>query len=228
LFYTVFLVATSSHARDSAGKNVYLGIGGSYAVEDFQHDDIDFDDTFSVKVDFDDSWGLDLKCGFHVNDFISLEAVYNHCAEFNTDESLSESTTVDSTTVGGNIAVEGGLDINTVMLAGKLSVPWKIRPFIVAGAGLMHAGLRGEVTASVSVDGVSESVYVSDSDSDTQGCAKFGGGFDFFATDNVSVGVEGSYVFGFDDATFALDSFSDEILIDIRYYSFTLGVAYHF
>jgi opacity protein-like surface antigen len=228
LFYTVFCVAASSHAEDSAGRNLYLGIGGSYAVEDFEYDDIDFDDTFSLKVDFDDSWGLDLKLGYHVNDFISLEAVYDHYAEFKTDQSISESVTVDSTTVTGSIGMEGGLDINSVMLAGKLSIPWKIRPFIIAGAGLMHAGLRGELSASLAVNGISESVYVSDSDSDTQGCAKVGAGFDFFATDNVSVGVEGAYVFGFEDATFRLNPFSEDIEVDIRYYGFTLGAAYHF
>jgi hypothetical protein len=35
-------------------------------------------------------------------------------------------------------------------------------------------------------------------------------------------------VFGFDDATFGIDAFSEDVEMDIRYYSFTLGIAYHF
>jgi hypothetical protein len=39
---------------------------------------------------------------------------------------------------------------------------------------------------------------------------------DFFATQDISFGIEGNYTGGFND------------LEDIRYFNFTLGVAYHF
>lgn len=228
LFLTVLCFAASSYGQDSAGRTAYLGIGGSYAFEDFEHDDINFDDMFSVEVNFDDAWGLYLKFGYHFNDFVSLEAVYDHFDEFKTDKSLTASTTVSSTSVTGSIAAESELDITTLMVVGKFSIPWKVRPFIVLGAGLVRAGLRGELSVSLSDDEISQSVSFSESDSDTQGCAKVGVGLDFFPTNNVSIGVEGAYVFSFSDAHFNLEPLLEDAEIDIRYHSLTVGVAYHF
>jgi opacity protein-like surface antigen len=227
-FLTTFCFAASSYGQDSDGRNFYIGLGGSWAFEDFEQNDIDFDDMFSVEVDFDDTWGLDLKFGYHFNDFISLEAVYDHFSEFETDQSLSASTTLGSTSVSGTIAAEADLDISTFMLAGKASMPWKVRPFVVAGAGLIHARLDGELTASVSGDEISQSVSASESDTDVQACAKVGVGFDFFPTSHVSMGIEGAYVFSFSDAAFDLEPVLEDAEIDIRYFSLTAGLAYHF
>ena len=44
-------------------------------------------------------------------------------------------------------------------------------------------------------------------------CYKGGLGIDYFATDNISLGFEGNYVFGTGD---------------VRYANATVGVAYHF
>jgi hypothetical protein len=55
-----------------------------------------------------------------------------------------------------------------------------------------------------------------DSDNEIDGCAKFGLGFDYFIIQNFSAGIEGNYTLGFGD------------LDEIRYFNFTLGVAYHF
>lgn len=227
-FLNTFCFAALSYGQDSVGTNFYIGIGGSWAFEDFEQDDINFDDVFSVAVDFEDTWGLDLKFGYHLNDFISLEAVYDHFDEFKTDESLTVSTTVSSTSVTGSVAAEGQLDITTLMVAGKFSIPWKVRPFIVLGAGLVRASLRGELSAFLSGDEIFQSVYFSESDSNTQGCAKVGVGLDFFPTNNVSIGVEGAYVFSFSDADFDLEPLLKDAEIDIRYYSLTLGFALHF
>lgn len=50
----------------------------------------------------------------------------------------------------------------------------------------------------------------------TDPCVKAGAGVDYFVTDNVSLGVEGSYVWGLND------------LSQAEYAMFTAGVAYHF
>ena len=54
------------------------------------------------------------------------------------------------------------------------------------------------------------------SDDETDLCGKVGLGLNFFAFQDISLGIEGNYIFGFDD------------LVDIMYFNFTIGAAYHF
>ena len=57
---------------------------------------------------------------------------------------------------------------------------------------------------------------IASSADETEMCAKVGLGLDVYATKNISFGAEGNYTLGFDN------------LEDIRYFNFTVGVAYHF
>jgi len=66
------------------------------------------------------------------------------------------------------------------------------------------------------------SFSASESESDTQACGKVGLGVDWWATPEVTVGLEGTYVFGFSDHDF------DGAEIGISYFNIGLGVAYHF
>ena len=97
------------------------------------------------------------------------------------------------------------LNIMTYMIALKGYFPIsteKVKLSVVVGGGMMYAALDPEV-----------SVYSPD---DTELCAKVGLGLDFFATPDISFGIEGNYTLGFND------------LEEVRYFNFTLGVAYHF
>ena len=97
------------------------------------------------------------------------------------------------------------LNIMTYMIALKGYFPIsteKVKLSVVVGGGIMYADLDSEVSA-----------YLPD---ETELCAKIGLGLDFFATPDISFGIEGNYTLGFND------------LEEIRYFNFTLGVAYHF
>ena len=180
----------------------YIGIGGSYAYEDFDVDDEDLEEM-GLDMDFDNTQGVNLKAGYHFSKLFSLEFNFDFLPGFEWDDSTSY--------LGVPISADAEADITTYMLAGKISPDFGseiIRPFVVAGFGIMH----GELDVTASVAGYS----ASDSDSETDTCAKIGLGVDFFAKENVSVGLEGNYTLGFGD----MDEF--------RYMSFTLGVAYHF
>ena len=72
--------------------------------------------------------------------------------------------------------------------------------------------MYADLDFKVSVNGSS----ISDSYDETELCGKVGLGLDFFATPEISFGIEGNYTLGFND------------LEEIRYFNFTLGVAYHF
>jgi len=84
-----------------------------------------------------------------------------------------------------------------------------LKPFIVAGGGVMHADI--DLKASTPDLSVSD-----DSDSQTEPCIKLGLGADYFVTKAFSIGIEGSYVWGFQD------------LDDLGYTDLTLGIGYHF
>jgi opacity protein-like surface antigen len=115
-------------------------------------------------------------------------------------------------------------DAWTKMIAGKLSKPGNFSPFIAFGAGVMPADVDAKI--STIEPSVRFSTSLSESDSD-KACGKLGVGVDFFPTKNVSFGLEGSYVFSLGDLSFDLGFLGDREM-DILYFIFTLGAAYHF
>ena len=199
VLFAIFSFSTSLFAKD---VGLYIGIGGSYAYEDFDIEDEDFEEM-GLDVDFDNTQGINLKAGYHFNKLFSLEFNFDLLSSFEWDDS--------TTYLGVPVNVDAEADITTYMLAGKISPDFGseiIRPFVVAGFGIMH----GEIDVTASAPGYS----FSDSDSETDTCAKIGIGVDFFAKENVSIGLEGNYVWGFGD------------MDEVRYMNYTLGVAYHF
>lgn len=175
IFFTLALMIfflTSPYGHAATG--FYVGAGGSYAVENFDDDD-DFE-----GVDFDDSWGLNAKIGYHLHELLDLEFNFDYLDEFEGD-------------AGADV------EVMTYMLGLKGFFPIaseKVKLSVVAAGGLMYAEAG--------------------SDDEIDGCAKFGLGFDYFFIQNFSAGIEGNYTLGFGK------------LDEIRYFNFTLGVAYHF
>ena len=208
LFAVVLFFSTSLYAGDTTGP--YIGIGGSFAYENFGTDELDKKlEPYGLKVDFDNSLGVNAKVGYHFNRWLAFEFNFDYLPNFEWDGS--------TTYLGIPIKVSADVDITTYMLAGKLSPDIgsaTVRPFIAGGFGWMH----GEVEARASAMGTSAST----SDSETAPCAKIGLGIALFASKNVSVEIEGSYVWSFGN-----DEIRD-INYEIRYMNLTLGVAYHF
>jgi opacity protein-like surface antigen len=200
----VLCFSTSSYGTDAAGRTFYIGIGGSYALEDFDVDEVEASlegIASDSDVDFDDTWGLNAKVGYHVNNWLSLEFDFDYLSDFEADEGLN--------VLGIPVNLDADLDVITYMAVFKFTCALEpLKPFLVAGGGIMDA----DVDAKASALGES----ASDSESETDICGKVGFGVDFFATESVSIGLEGSYVWGIDD------------LDEISYYNFTLGLGYHF
>jgi opacity protein-like surface antigen len=214
----VLCFCTSSYGAEAAGHRWYVGIGGSWAIENFDTDDLEDDLQNLVDVDFDDGWGANLNIGYHVNDNFSLAFVYSYLSGFDWDKSVSATGMIDGSLVSAGASVDADLDLMTFMLEGKYAMSGNVSPYIVLGAGAMYADLDAKLKAHVGA----ESLSLSDSETDTQVCGKVGLGVDWWATPEVTVGLEGSYVFGFSDHDF------DGAKIGIRYFNIGLGVAYHF
>ncbi len=204
---TVLLVlcfSTSSYAADAAGRTFYIGVGGSYAFEDYDVDELENElEEFASDsdVDFDNTWGVNLKVGYHLKNWLSLEFDFDYLSAFEVDEEVD--------VLGVAVDLDADVDVMTYMAVAKFTcVLEPVKPFVVVGGGIMDT----DVDAKVSAIGYSDS----DSESESDTCAKLGLGVDFFATSNVSIGLEGSYVRGFGD------------LDEVRYFNVTLGLGYHF
>jgi len=191
LFFAVLVVVvfscTSLYAGQDHLDHFYVGVGGSYAVEDF-------DDS----PDFDNSWGVNAKIGYHTHPLLDIEFDFDYLNNFEYSETYK--------VLGTRFEEEGEVEIFTCMFVLKGYFPIsteKVKLSTVVGAGLMQADFKYRSSFSGSNDEIDL-------------CAKVGLGLDFFAFQDISLGIEGNYTFGFGD------------LDDIRYFNFTIGAAYHF
>ena len=200
LLVMVVCCSTSSYGQDAAGRGLYIGMGASYAISNFDQEVTDTEGA-SSDSDFDDTWGMNLKAGYHLTNWLSVELDFDYLSEFESDKTMNVS--------GVPVDTDGEVDITTYMAVAKFTcVLEPLKPFIVAGGGLMNADIDLKATTP--------DFSVSDSDSETAPCVKVGLGADFFITKALSIGIETSYVWAFQD------------LDDIGYTNLTLGVGYHF
>ena len=218
----VLCFCTSAYGADAAGHQWYMGIGGSWAIENFDTNDLE-DETMDIfDVDFDDGWGVNANIGYHVNDNFSIAFVYSYLSGFDWDESISATASADGYTVSAGASIDLEADVMTFMLEGKYAMSGNVCPYVVLGVGAMYADADLDLDADVVVPAGAQSFSFSDSESDTQACGKVGLGVDWWVTPEVTVGLEGSYVFGFSDHDF------DGTEIGIRYFNIGFGVGYHF
>jgi hypothetical protein len=185
----IFFISTILYAQDTT---IYIGGGASYGIEDFDG-----------GADFDNSYGVNAKIGYHAHELMDIEFEFNYLFEFEDEDNLE--------ILGESFDGKVDIEIMTYMIVLKGYFPLeseKIRVSVHAGGGVMYA------EADVKFSGLG--VSGSDTTSETDGCAKFGLGLDLLPIKHFSIGAEGSYVVGFSD------------LDDIRYFNFSLGVAFHF
>ena len=188
----ITLCAAAAEAQEQ-----YVGLGGSYAASEMEiKSDL-------VGGDLDDTWGFNVKAGTHLNNYLSFEFNYDYLPSFEWDADLN----IIEDPIGADIEA----DAMTFMFALKASPDFserQFRPFLIVGGGWMYVSADTRAT----VGNVRQSQSISESGL----CAEFGAGFDWYLTDSLALGVEGTYVTGFDDVE------------DVQYGLFTLGVTYFF
>lgn len=183
--------STPLFAEQIGAKRFYAGMGGSYALEDFE------------GGGFDDTWGANVKFGYHLHPMADIEFDFDYLDEFEEVEGFSAQ--------GISVAGTADMEVRTYMVALKGYFPIsndRVRLSVVVGGGFMTA----DSDFGINFNGVSSS----DAIDETDPCAKVGVGLDFFATPEISIGIEGNYTLGFFDVE------------DIRYFHFIVGAAYHF
>ena len=214
LFFSAFV-----YAGDTKGSGFYIGIGGSYALENMDNDDLDTGD-----IDFDDTQGANIKVGYHFNNMFSVELDVNYLPEFEGD---ADYDAYDIYNMGFDLLDNIETDVTTCMLSAKFSPKLgssSLRLLILGGVGIMNMDGDYKEPSQIShwydeygyIDNVTVDEWDSCSFSETGACAKIGLGLEYFMTEHVSAGLESSYVVGFGDVD------------GIDYTNFTFSVAYHF
>lgn len=205
----IMLIFLSSpvYAKDTG---FYVGIGGNYAFQNFDTTDINRDlGPYGIQIKFGNSYGLNAKVGYRFNRLFSTECAYDYFPDFSWNQAVVISD--------ANVTFNAKTEIMTFSISGKLSPDFGhdiVRPYVAIGGGLMHGKI--EVKEDVSKSGVISGFVASRSSSSSDPFVKIGGGIDFYVAKSVSIGVEGSYIFGLGS------------LDEIRYSNVNWGVAYHF
>jgi len=184
--FSLFIISTVNANADDY-KKFYIGAGVSYGLEDFD------------VGDFDDTWGINAKIGYHPMDILAIQFDFDYFDKFEDDDFYNG---------------DAELEITTYMLSlkGNFPVKWYnvISPYVIVGGGVMNvdADLDNASIAGISFDA---------SGSETDWCGKAGGGLDFYLAENFSLNLEGNYTFGVRDE-----------LKDIQYFQFILGGVFRF
>ena len=148
--------------------------------------DIDYSGT-NETLDREESWGVNAKVGYYLSPSFSIELDFSYIFEFEWDQDQ--------------------VDVNVMT----------IMPQIKGCVGTENASVFGVVGIgymSVDVDEEILSPLTSIDKSDV--CIKLGAGVDYFVKKNLSIGIEGDYVYGLGD------------LDKVEYWNFSLGVCYYF
>lgn len=175
-----------SNSVKAEDKKFYVGIGGSYQIPDLGLDE---------AVDWDNSsWGINANFGYHLAPAVSCQVDVDYIPKI-------EGVYKSDNSVGEEVEVLTGI----LSLKGYFPTSKPVKPFLIAGLGIMHY--------DIDLNDQAKSLgYYVDDDSKTILCYKIGGGLDFFINDNASIGFEANYTDG----------------RDVAYYNFILGAAYHF
>ena len=191
------ILAIALSAVPASSQEQYIGAGGSFALSDMEVS------TDLVSGDLDDTWGFNLKAGTHLNSYLSLEFNFDYLPSFEWEG--------DVNVLEDPIDASLEADVMTFMLDLKASREYTgqtFRPFFILGGGWMYASADAKTTVG--------SLRQSQSVSDGGFCVDVGAGIDWYVTENLALGIEGTYTTGFGDVE------------DLQYGLFTVGITYFF
>jgi len=169
-------------------KKFYVGLGASYQWLNPDYDEF---------VDWDESsYGINAKFGYRFTPDTMFQFDVDWISKF---EGVLKS----------DRSLKGEVEAQTAILSFKGYFPHSkpIKPFVIAGAGILHydIDLNDRAQSLVEID-----------DDETGVCFKIGGGLDVFFNQSFSIGIETSYTAGIDKVKAA------------EYWNFILGAAYYF
>jgi opacity protein-like surface antigen len=186
MLVAVMVILTLSLDAEAGPAETGFYIGGGASYA-WENFDTDDIEDMGFNVSVDDAWGLNAFAGYRLMRHLAFEGNFNWYDDFDMDVN------------GFDFEVK----IWTLMLDLKTMFPVyndKLVPYIRFGGGYMDA----EIDAG-SID-----------DDESDFAWNLGGGIDFFATDRISLGLDGKYVWGTGD------------LDELEYFVGSALVAFHF
>lgn len=196
----VVLAAGSVAADPYSAPGAYVFIGGLNGFEDFEDRD---------QTTYDDSLGFDARVGWRVNPYVAVELEGNFLSGFD----------VDVPTQGGEakLSLDGGNF--TVNLKGVLPLG-RFQPYALVGIGGMWADLRTrDITGIACQPGfIGWWCFGTTTRIDNGGSfvAKFGGGTDFWVSEDFGLTMDATYVMPTGE------------LEDIAYTKFSWGIKFKY
>lgn len=154
----------------AADKAYYVGLNALLATQNLDEQQTKDKFTGPIDVEFDDSWGIQLRGGYVASKLLSFEAIFEYISPFEA--------------IGGANSDE--LDVKNFTINTKVTCPnfEQVIPYVIVGAGVMNAH---------------EDIQYNGATSETSdwGLGLRGGlGVDWYVNEELSVGLEGAYVGG--------------------------------
>ncbi len=173
LCLSLLLAGGNATAQD---RDFYIGVSGLYAMESMDTDQTEEKFSGPVVIDFDSSWGVQVKGGLVLNKLISVEAVVENIAPFQADLDAGEAK----------------IYVTQFSINGKITCPAfdTFVPYLIGGIGYLNGfediNYAGE-TSKTSNWGLS---------------ARGGAGLDCFLSDTMALNLESTYTTGFGDVDY--------------------------
>ena len=197
----VFLLAGSAYAAD---RGMYVGLGGTLAVEYFDAQEFDSVRPYGFDPSYDNTWGINGKVGYKLHPAVSVELALEYLSGFNASQTFTWAGTSQA-------SFDSDVDVFTIMAAAKVypPLPGIVKPYFTAGLGLMKATIDTTVTAPGYLP-------TSASNDETDPCGKLGIGVDIFINPTLSVNIEAAWTTEFSE----LDT--------VQYFGLSAGLGFHF
>lgn len=195
----------SRYGHGTVKKPLWVGLGLSYIFETLDINDLTEEiKPVGLDADFDNSFGARLSIGYKFTGIFGAEFTLDWMDSFE----WSGSYYYKGKPVSANMSV----DVQMAMLSGRIQPPigkldW-FSPYFTIGGGAM----MGEVQTDAKVFGKNRT-YIN---WEAHPVTRIGAGVDFFVTDSISVGLDTSYYWGWNEWD------------EIKFVSVTGNTAYHF
>jgi opacity protein-like surface antigen len=183
------------NTEPSTAERWYLGGGFQLDIPNFKtyNEVVDGED---IDVDnFDNTWGLQLKAGYYILDYVAVEGLFQYHRKFEWDSDSYSDPVLG--TVSGKIEVSGfdfSVNVKGILPLGIF------RPYAVAGFGFM----RGKAKATGTYDSPwAPPVSYSESQSHSGPMGRIGIGCDVFVSENFGIEAEVAYNAGMGDIDYA-------------------------
>jgi opacity protein-like surface antigen len=174
--------------------------------------------SFSVSDIDSDAFGASGRVGYRCHPYISSELQFEVLSDF--DGAIDETTVNTWPSAADDVLRNFDLDLETLVFTvnakGHL-MTGRYQPFVLAGLGFMRMETKAyDKTSQAALDAAGRDRAPQASDRRVEVAARFGGGIDFYITENWVATAEASYLL----PTGKLE--------DMDYYSIGLGLQYRF